>query len=307
MNYPNLTLQVIDSHKVPHAGIFTITPTVAAAILKDRNPNNRHVSPAKMTQTAHDVANGEFVLNGEAIIFSNAGKLIDGQHRLYAMLKGAKPITSVVTMGMPPEVRDTVDQGKSRSARDVLCLNGYVNGNELASIGRHLLGYYDSDGTGFGRTTEYSNTEVIDWIEAHPNINDITAWAVTLKGPMLGYASATMMALTRAILEPKYGTPMVTNFLERVAYGDNIDKTHPAYAVRRKLQTERIVLAKDRRRVTNIVGVEILMRGFLAHYHGRQLSNMKLMGALPIINKTARAATAAAAAPATSEAALSLI
>lgn len=289
MAYPNLTIGIIDSHKAPHIGFYTITPQVAAAVLTTRNGGNRHISPTKAMQATHDVANGNFVLNGETMIFSNEGKLLDGQHRLSAVVAGGKAIVSAVSLGMIPESADTVDQGKTRSARDVMARNGYANSNELGSVGRFLRGYYEGDGTNFGRVAEYSATEVIDWVDNNPRIHDIVAWAALLKHSAIGIVTATQMALARAILAPHYGDQHVTDFLERVAFGDNITKSHAAYTVRTKLTNERRLLAKERKRISNPVGVELLMRGYLAHYHKRSLTAMKTKNALPAINKTARA------------------
>ena len=294
MQYPTLTLTDIDMHKLPFTGIFTITPAVAAVILNDRNPHNRKVSSAKVAQTVRDINNGEYVLNGESIIFDTDGNLVDAQHRLNAVTLANKPITSMVVMGMPPSVRESVDQGRARTAGDVLSIEGYQNANTLASVATYMLAYGKGDGKGFSRTGDISNTEKYDWINANPRIHNIVTWAVAHTVSVRGMVAATQLAMTRAILEPIYGRAAV-DFLDRIAIGDNISTTHPAFVARKKLREGWAVSKADRnRRMTNLKAVEIMMRAVLAHYRGHSLTRMQLYSELPTINKTARAAKAAA-------------
>ena len=293
MVYPTLTIAEIDQHKAPFTGIRVITPSVAAAVLKIRNEGNRHIAPTKLAQAAHDVANGDFVLNGESLIFSDAGNLLDGQHRLSAVVAAGKPITSMVAMGMPPETAVTVDRGKARNLGDVLTRAGYHNGKALASVARHMLGYDATGGTGFGRNEEFSDMEIRDWIDAHPTIQPVTAWAVGLKKQMLGLMSPTQMALARLILEPKYGAPEVIKYLEQVAHCEG-QRGDPAHTVHRKLRSMRGNASMGRTKLTNLEGVGILMVGFRSFHKGHSLTVIKMPDGLPPINKTARAARAAA-------------
>ena len=288
MVYPTLTFADIDGALAPIAGIYTITPSFAAAVLKIRNKGNRNIAPTKATQATHDVANGDFVLNGETLIFSNEGNLLDGQHRLTAVVAAGKSITSMVAMGMDPDTAKTVDRGKTRDLGDVLTRLGYPNGKALASIARHMLGYYASNGVGFGRNEAYSDAEIKDYIDASLTIQPITAWAVNLKTHMLGMVTVSQMGIARSILEPKYGQVEVLTFLRQVALGTNIGLTDPAYVVRRRLMSERA--AKVNGKLTNIVAVEIVMRGFLNFHAKKPITKLQTCGELPSINKTARAA-----------------
>jgi hypothetical protein len=296
----NLTIADIDGCHDPFTDIFVISPELAAFILKERNPNNRGISPTKAAQTVHDVAHGAFTLNGESIIFSSEGNLLDGQHRLGACVEAAKPITSVVALGFPPSAGDTVDQGKARTAGDTLTRNGGVNGNVTACVARFLIGYHDNDGTVFGRAGEYSNAELITWIDSHPTLAPTVAWAMSLKTLTTGFVTVTQMALARSILEPKYGKTEVVRFLEQVAFGEHIGRTDPAFAVRKRLSMEK---NKTGKRLSNHLAVEILMRGFLAYHLKRDATKIQLMGTLPTIARSTRLAKASdkADAPETGE------
>lgn len=65
--------------------VMDITPDIAKEML-ERNLNNRSVSPSRVDMYADDMARGEWQANGEAICFNESGNLINGQHRLMAVV-----------------------------------------------------------------------------------------------------------------------------------------------------------------------------------------------------------------------------
>lgn len=71
--------------------IETVTPMKAARWLK-RNIANRRVSPKVVRNYAGDMSRGEWLLNGEAIKFDRDGNLLDGQHRLGAIVHNGKSV-----------------------------------------------------------------------------------------------------------------------------------------------------------------------------------------------------------------------
>lgn len=83
--------------------VETITPKMAEEYLK-HNKINRTLKDKRVTSYANDMKDGAWQLNGEAIRFNKSGDLIDGQHRLNAIIRANKPIQTVVMRG----INDTV-------------------------------------------------------------------------------------------------------------------------------------------------------------------------------------------------------
>ncbi len=61
-----------------------ITPEIASELLK-ANTINRRIKESVVGYLAGEMKNGNFVYNGESIIVSDTGRLLDGQHRLLAI------------------------------------------------------------------------------------------------------------------------------------------------------------------------------------------------------------------------------
>lgn len=66
--------------------VETITPELAADLLS-RNMKNRPVSQQRVRKYMAAMVAGKWLLNGEAIKISIDGRLIDGQHRLKAIIQ----------------------------------------------------------------------------------------------------------------------------------------------------------------------------------------------------------------------------
>ncbi len=106
---------------------ITITPQMATKWLEG-NTHNRPLRNRDVELFATAMENGQWCLNGESIIFDNTGRLLDGQHRLWACVESNTTFESVVVTGADPEVFTTIDQGRHRSAGDHIFVTGIKTG-----------------------------------------------------------------------------------------------------------------------------------------------------------------------------------
>ncbi len=98
--------------------IEVITPEIAKKYLS-LSAGNRNLSPSNQRACERDISKGDWVLNGEAIKFNQSGKLVDGHHRLSAVVKTGKPIETLVVYGVADDIY-IFDKGKPRSTTDTL-------------------------------------------------------------------------------------------------------------------------------------------------------------------------------------------
>lgn len=112
--------------------LVTIDPNMAAQWL-EFNTNNRTLDQNTVEKFASDVAARRWSLNGETVKFDREGRLIDGQHRLSAIVAANTPARMMVVTGLEPESQMTVDIGRIRSTGQQLSLMGIANGNELTA------------------------------------------------------------------------------------------------------------------------------------------------------------------------------
>lgn len=98
---------------------MAITPEIAAEMLAT-NENNRDLRKSVVDSLAFVMKQGRFELSPQGIAFDKDGKLIDGQHRLSAIVESHVPYVMMrVTLGCDREVYAVLDIGKNRNIADV--------------------------------------------------------------------------------------------------------------------------------------------------------------------------------------------
>lgn len=111
-----------------------VTPQIAEDWLK-HNQNNRSIRPSHVNFLAKEMELGRFLATGEPVIFVG-DELVDGQHRLMAVLRSGKLVEMLVVRhpknANSRNIFAAIDVGITRSFRDALAVAGHVNTNTLA-------------------------------------------------------------------------------------------------------------------------------------------------------------------------------
>lgn len=153
-------------HK-PEMAWVPIDPDTAARWLK-RNPKNRKISSTDVATYARDMAAGNWLLTGEAIKFAPDGRLLDGQHRLLAIIKAGVTITMLVIRNVSEDAQSVMDTGKKRTASDALDIAGHKHTTNLAAAAKIGLAL-EADAADADRYSP-THSEIADWIDANPDI-----------------------------------------------------------------------------------------------------------------------------------------
>jgi hypothetical protein len=88
--------------------VDTITPEQAQAYL-DNNAKHRPIKERKVAEYMMEMQDGIWKLNGKTICFDWNGRLLNGQHRLSAVVKSGVTLTTVVVRGLDPALVPTVE------------------------------------------------------------------------------------------------------------------------------------------------------------------------------------------------------
>jgi hypothetical protein len=107
----------------PRYELVDITPALAKEWL-DRNSHNRNIRERVVNGYAADMLAGNWVEDGQSIKFSADGVLLDGQHRLSAIVQSGMTVHMLVVTNLAASTQDTMDTGAKRSLADVLKLHG---------------------------------------------------------------------------------------------------------------------------------------------------------------------------------------
>lgn len=108
-----------------------VSPEKARELLA-MNVCNRPISHRAVARLAESMKNGEWKQNGDTICVSD-GVLVDGQHRLSAIIESGVSIPVILVNGLQEGAFATKDCGKRRSISDYLSVVGEVNTAKLSS------------------------------------------------------------------------------------------------------------------------------------------------------------------------------
>ena len=110
--------------------------------------------------------------NGDTIKIDKKGLLIDGQHRLKAIIIHAKPLTLWVAQNVEKRSIMVIDIGRRRSPGDTLSLQGEKDCNVLASVLRMLNSYMEKNLATLSCNKAYiSPTETEALLHKNPDIS----------------------------------------------------------------------------------------------------------------------------------------
>jgi len=215
----------------------TINPKKAKVYL-EANTNNRRIREKTVEFYSRIMKDGKWKLNGNTIVISNAGVILDGQHRLEACVRSGADFRTVVVRGPEDEVFGTIDQGVMRTGGDIVGREGYTNANRKAAASRVLLAMLDADGgvEGFKPNLglKRPHVEILDFVVEHDVLLSEACEAIRIdEGPSICKPAAVFVALY-AFFGLKNRT-QAQAFFTQVTGGEDLSKTDPAYKLRKTL------------------------------------------------------------------------
>lgn len=111
--------------KAARTEIRMVTPEMAKNWLTV-NTINRNVNKNLVAHYARQMKEGLWEFTGEPIIFSS-NKLLDGQHRLLALISANMPITFLCVFNINEDTFKVIDTGKARSIGEIFDISGIKN------------------------------------------------------------------------------------------------------------------------------------------------------------------------------------
>lgn len=148
------------------AKIEIITPELAKAFLKKNINNYRKFDTRRINTYAADMKTGKWQFNGESIKFNENDELVDGQHRLMAIIKADEPIKMLVIYGVKNDV-NIYDSGKNRTLLETACAYGLTKGakdNSTLGAARYLIsGGFSTNAVPKGVIMDYMKRHEHEW------------------------------------------------------------------------------------------------------------------------------------------------
>ncbi len=252
---------VTELQQKPASSVVMVSPEMAARWLK-RNEANRVLRPHKVDQYARDMTSGRWELTG-AIEFDIAGNLIQGQHRLNAVVKSGCTVAMFVLRGISPNAQRVMDSGIGRTAADNLHMDkGVKNAVAVASIARQRI----SSTLG---TTAVSNSEIEDYVASNPEIAFAASLAVKYaKGCDI---APTTVGLAAWLIADVHGWSVAEDFFYVAAEKVGLVRHDPVMAMSKFFAEAR----RNRTQYPLSIQLSVIIRAFNYRRSGRTVQFLR--------------------------------
>nr|WP_157529458.1 hypothetical protein [Kibdelosporangium sp. MJ126-NF4] len=148
-----------------------IDPKTAEEILC-YNTENRKIDRSTVELYSEAMKRGEWKLSHQGIAIDVDGILLDGQHRLAAVIKSGISVPMLVVRGVERSTFSVMDTGKRRTASDNLRMLGVADVYNVAATLRYVY-LYDTlpvDAAWTGSKTRLTNDQILELHTKYPDM-----------------------------------------------------------------------------------------------------------------------------------------
>jgi hypothetical protein len=251
--------------------VENITPQVAEALLS-RNTMNRPLARHTVERYAADMKAGRWQVNGEDLLIADDGTLLNGQHRLRAVIMAGVAVPFGVKRGLPRGTFVTLDAGRVRRASDVLALTGVQHANTVAAAAKIALLFEQ----GRGIREDCPRQEVTEY--AADAANAYLAPAAQMARSATRGCNLTASPLAAVVFlanRAGYFAAEVADFLQGLATGEGLVKGDPRLTLREWATAERM---RSRSNLGSETCFSATARAWTAYARGEELRLIRISG-----------------------------
>lgn len=215
-----------------------ISPDMAKKYL-EKTKLNRRLSKPNVDYLCMQMKSGSWMQTGDSIKFGSDGSLLDGQHRLSAIVQYGEPVKVMVVEGLNPDVFQVLDTGKSRSAADVLSALSYKSSHNLAALARSIIlyknGRYNAS-SGPNRNVA-TNKNILEFVKQHDDLGEIVDFCHNEVYYHFRFIPLSTLGMIYYILNKKNATKC-DEFFQKYAQGIDLAESNPIRHLREKLMKD---------------------------------------------------------------------
>jgi hypothetical protein len=246
-----------------------LTPAEAKTML-ERNRHNRKISEQTIKKYVQEILADEWLVTPAGIGFDCEGTLVDGQHRLNAIVRANRTVPIVITTGLPVASQEKVDRQRRRTLFDALYLSGFTTCRQEVEIATCLVRRAVRSDSG----VVPSDVMVKQSIECHrEHIAAVLKVMKSANKKVRGLCQAAF--LSAAVLYHEIDAEKCIEFLEGVRTGILLTQDHPAMRLRRFLLGETAVTSMPRGGANQSYIFRRAVFAMQAHFEGRMISGLR--------------------------------
>lgn len=262
-----------------------VTPEQAEKWLQSAHNvmSQRALTQRRVSTFASAMTRGQWRVTHQSIAIDPEGVLIDGQHRLSAVVVARVPVRMSVAFDVPRDSFDVVDTGTARTASSILHIAGIADANALAAATRMVLTYKEIDGTRRVPSADvrgqFTARDVLDFVESEngailrSNIQPASRVASALA--KYGARSWIAAALTLIDMHDPEHPDARLEFVTKFETGEMLSAGSPVLTLRRWMTSEHGYGRTDRS-YRGIIGIGAAIKAWNAFTAGTDLALIRI-------------------------------
>lgn len=261
----------------PKFAVQDIGPDEAIEYL-GHNTHNRSLRFRVVDAYASDMKQGNWRQGVGSILVAADGTIIDGQHRLHAIVESETTQRMFVVTDLPMDAQEVVDAGAKRTFADILKLRKETRWNILAAVTRRAE-IWAIGARALKGNFQPTNSQLLQRLEKSPELRISTEVAdyVRTRVPI----SASVIGLTHWLFnrievdtdeDRERLSEDISTFFERLRDGAELTKDHPVYVLRRTAIDNR---NSSHARLREEVMIAYVIKAWNAYRDGRTITLLR--------------------------------
>lgn len=260
-----LPQNVTDMHHKPTATFVTVTPETARNWLS-HNHKNRNIRKADLDRYKRDMIAGNWHIAGDPIRFGTDGSLLDGQHRLTAIVETGVTLPLLVIRGIKEEAQAVMDTGRRRTAADALAIDKHENSSALAATALLKLAF---DADRLDGKLEASHNEILACVQQNPGLAIACEFAKAVARRTDCPPSVVAFSFFKmAEIDPQAAADFWTAAADKVG----LKPGDPVIALTNRFAEAR----RNRERLTRRIYLSLIFRAWNARRQGRTMTFIRV-------------------------------
>lgn len=250
-----------------------VTPELAKNYLV-KNLRNRKLNKKIVSKYSSDIKKGNWKEDtGELVKIATNGDLIDGQHRLSAIVEADKAIFLHIAYDVDSSVFDVLDTGKGRSASDVFEIQGVNYSTQLPSI---ISTFLRLEKGNYPNREGFTNQRLYcEYVSNSDYWNALAKKTHTLYKSFSKILPPSLIGGIFAHLDKTENGCLQNDFISQLCTGADISN-NTMYVIRNVLISDKM---KSRNRLNNSDKVSLIIRAWNAFICEKQLKRLVVTGA----------------------------
>tara|TARA_R100000734_G_scaffold18786_2_gene16544 strand:- start:26 stop:859 length:834 start_codon:yes stop_codon:yes gene_type:complete len=219
--------------------IENITPDFAIDVLTTKNINNRSIKPANLNRLITAIDNGQWVVTHQGIAFDDNGYLLDGQHRLEAIVKTGKTLPMMVTRNISAKIFNCIDTGTARSAADSLFIEGCTQPSRVAAGIKVYILYQRYPKGNWSNVINPTHLEIFDNYIKNKEIWDFIVKEINVCHKKFHFFTLSVaIAMYKLIKDNNYDEKICEKFWKQISEGANLEIDNPILSFRHQMMSK---------------------------------------------------------------------